>query len=137
MTKTATIKWIKNNKLTGYTDNNQIVDMDSGENAEAASQAQLLLQSLAGCTMLDCVLIITKARKKLEKFWVDLKAEEAETHPKVFTNIKLTYNFVGEDLDEATIERAIKLSEEKYCRVHAMLQKSAKITSSYNLNKIS
>jgi putative redox protein len=135
MTKTATIKWIKNNKLVGYTDNEQVVKMDSGENAEAASPSQLLLQALAGCTMLDCVLIITKARKKLDKFWVNVKAEEAETHPKVFTNIHLTYNFVGEDLDEATVERAMKLSEEKYCRVHSMLCKSSIITSSYNLNK--
>jgi len=135
MTKTAIVKWIDYYKLEGHTDNNQVVYMDSGEKATAASPAQLLLQSLAGCTMLDCVLIISKARKKLEKFWVDLEAEEAENHPRVFTNIRLTYNFIGSDLDETTVERAIKLSEEKYCRVHAMLHNSANITSSYNLNK--
>lgn len=135
MTKTAKVTWIENFKLEGLTDNGKTVMMDTGENAVAASPAQLLLQALAGCTMMDCVLIITKARKTIDKFWVDVTAEEAETHPKVFTKIHVTYNFTGKDLDKETIERAIKLSEEKYCRVHAMLSKSSGITSSYNINK--
>ena len=134
MTKTARVDWIEGYKLEGKTDNGNTVLMDSGENASAASPAQLLLQSLAGCTMMDCVLIIGKARKKIEKFWVDITAEESDAHPKVFTKMHVTYNFTGSELDTATIERAIKLSEEKYCRVHAMLSKSSVITSSYNLN---
>lgn len=134
MTKTAKVTWIENYKLEGQTDNGKTVLMDSGENAVAASPAQLMLQALAGCTMMDCVLIITKARKTIEKFWVDVTAEEADTHPKVFTKIHVTYNFIGKDLDKDIIERAIKLSEEKYCRVHAMLSKSAVISSSYKIN---
>lgn len=136
MIKKATVNWIEGYKLEGLTDNGKTVIMDTGENAAAASPAQLLLQSLAGCTMMDCVLIIAKSRKKLEKFWVDVEADEAETHPKIYTKIHLTYNFIGKDLDAPTVERAIKLSEETYCRVHAMLNSKAKITSSYNLNKI-
>ncbi len=134
MTKTARVKWLEGYKLEGKTDNGNTVLMDSGENASAASPAQLLLQSLAGCTMMDCILIIGKSRKKIEKFSVDVTAEEAEVHPKVFTKMHITYNFTGSELDAVTIERAIKLSEEKYCRVHAMLSKSTVITSSYNLN---
>lgn len=135
MNKTARVNWIDGNKLEGTTDNGKTVMMDSGENASAASPAQLLLQALAGCTMMDCVLIIGKARKKIDKFWVDVSAEETDEHPKIFTKFHLTYNFNGSELDSDVIERAIKLSEEKYCRVHAMLQKAAKISSSYNLNK--
>jgi putative redox protein len=134
--KTAKVTWIEGFKLEGITDTGKKVLMDSGENAVSASPAQLLLQALAGCTMMDCVVIITKSRKKLEKFWVDVEAEEAETHPKVFTSIHITYNFVGKELNKELIERAIKLSEENYCRIHAMLSKSVKITSSYNLNNI-
>ena len=134
MTKTAKVTWIENYKLEGQTDNGKTVLMDSGENAVAASPAQLLLQALAGCTMMDCVLIITKARKTIEKFWVDVTAEEADSHPKVFSKIHVTYNFTGKDLDKDIIDRAIKLSEEKYCRVHAMLSKSAVISSSYKIN---
>lgn len=134
MKKTARVDWVEGYKLEGTTDNGKIVPMDSGENAAAASPAQLLLQALAGCTMMDCVLIIGKARKKIDKFWIDVTAEEAEQHPKVFTKMHVTYNFIGAELDAATVERAIKLSEEKYCRVHAMLAKSSELTSSYNLN---
>lgn len=136
MIKTARVEWIEGYKLEGTTDNGKTVMMDSGENAVAASPAQLLLQSLAGCTMMDCVLIIGKSRKKIEKFWVDINAEETEEHPKMFNKIHVTYNFFGNELDSAVVERAINLSEEKYCRIHAMLSKSSVITSSYNLNKL-
>lgn len=135
MTKTARVDWIDGYKLEGTTDNGKKVMMDSGENAVAASPAQLLLQSLAGCTMMDCVLIIGKSRKKIEKFWVDVSAEESEGHPRIFEKMHVTYNFIGNELDDELIKRAISLSEEKYCRVHAMLSKSSEITSSYNLNK--
>ncbi|HWA06700.1 MAG TPA: OsmC family protein [Ignavibacteria bacterium] len=135
MTKTARVDWIEGYKLEGTTDNGRKVMMDSGENAAAASPAQLLLQSLAGCTMMDCVLIIGKSRKKIEKFWVDVTAEESEGHPKIFEKMHVTYNFIGTELDDDIVKRAISLSEDKYCRVHAMLSRSSEITSSYNLNK--
>lgn len=137
MNKKAKVNWIEAYKLEGITDNNLSVKMDTGENATAASPAQLILQALAGCTLMDCVLVISKSRKKLDKFWIDVDAEEAETNPRIFTKIHLTYNFFGPDLDENTVERAIKLSEEKYCRVHAMLSKTTVITSSYNINRYS
>lgn len=135
MTKTARIDWIEGYRLEGKTDNGKTVLMDSGDNSTAASPAQLLLQALAGCTMMDCVLIIGKARKKIEKFWVDVTAEERDVHPRIFTKMHVTYNFVGSELDDEVVKRAISLSEEKYCRVHAMLAASSEITSSYNLNK--
>ena len=135
MTKTARVDWLEGYRLEGKTDNGKTVMMDSGENSTAASPAQLLLQALAGCTMMDCVLIIGKARKKIDKFWVDVTAEESGGHPNIFSKIHVTYNFTGSELDEQLIERAISLSEDKYCRVHAMLGKSSEITSSYNLNK--
>ena len=73
--------------------------------------------------MMDIVMIIEKSRKKIEKFWIDMEAEEAEEYPKVYTKIHITYNLEGKELNPALIERAINLSEEKYCRVHAMLKK--------------
>lgn len=135
MIKRAKVNWIREFQLEGHTDSNKTVMMDTGKNAAAASPAELILQAAAGCTMMDCYLIISKARKTISKFWVDVEAEEMETEPRVFTKIHLTYNFEGPDLTEALVERAIKLSEEKYCRVHAMLHKSVEMTSSYNINK--
>lgn len=135
MIKTAKVNWIENFLLEGYTSSGKVVKMDTGENAIAASPAELILQALAGCTMMDIYSIISKSRKNIERFWVDVKADEAETEPRVFKSVHLTYNFISPDLDNATAERAIKLSEEKYCRIHAMLHGNVVITSSYNLNK--
>jgi putative redox protein len=126
----AEVRWLGDSKLEGMTDPGKIVYMDSGENALSASPAQLLLQALAGCTMLDCILIFKKARKHLEKFWVQVQAEEAQGYPKVYNKIHLIYNFVG-DLTPAEIERAIKLSQEKYCRVSAMLKPCVSISYAY------
>src|SRR5205085_3308097 len=91
----AKVNWIKGYHLEGETDNGQKVIMDTGENAIAAHPAQLVLHALAGCTMMDIILILTKSRKKIEKFWVDVDAEEAKVHPKVFTKIHLKYNITG------------------------------------------
>ena len=129
----AKVNWIKDYKLEGETDNGQKVFMDTGENAVAASPAQLLLQALAGCTMMDIVLILSKSRKRIEEFWVDVDAEEAKVHPKVFTKIHLRYNIRGKNFSAREVERAIVLSEKKYCRVHAMLEGKVKIITSYNL----
>ena len=135
MKVTARVDWIEGMRLEGKTASGQTVLMDTGPGASSASPAELLLQAVAGCTAMDCAMIIEKSRKKIDKFWVDVTADEAETHPKVYAKIHLTYNFFGSELTDAIVERAIKLSEEKYCRVHAMLHKSTVITSSYNLNK--
>jgi putative redox protein len=132
----ARVSWIKNNELEGLTASGHKVKMNSGPQSESASPAELLLQSLAGCSMMDCVLIITKSRKRLEKFWVEIEAEEAETFPKVYTAIHLTYYFSGPDLTDELIRRAIGLSREKYCKIYAMLHKSVNITSSYTLNEV-
>lgn len=135
MIKKATVNWIDGFRLEGKTDNGMTVQMDTGENATAVSPAQLILQSLAGCTMMDCYLIFSKARKNIKKFWVDIEAEEVETQPKVFKSIHLTYNIISDDITDADAERAIKLSEEKYCRVHAMLSGKVNLSSSYKINK--
>ena len=130
----AKVCWIKNFELEGHTNSGHTVKMDTGEHAIAASPAELLLQSLAGCSMMDCVLIISKSRKNFKNFWVDVEAEEAETYPRVYKKIHLSYNFISNELGDAVIERAIKLSHEKYCKVYAMLHNSVDITYSINLN---
>ena len=106
----AKVNWIKDYHLEGETDTGQKVIMDLGPNAIAAHPAQLVLHALAGCTMMDIVLILTKSRKKLEKFWVDVEAEEAKEHPKVFTKIHLVYNIKG-NFSSKEIERAIEFQK--------------------------
>ncbi len=134
MIKKAKIDWLEGYRLEGHTDNDKTVLMDTGEHATAASPAQLLLQSLAGCTMMDCVLIFTKSRKHLKKFRVDVEAEEAETLPRIYKRIHMEYNIESDDLTEEDVKRAVELSEKRYCRVHAMLSGKVELTSSFVLN---
>ena len=96
---------------------------------------ELVLHALAGCTMIDVVEIILKSRKHLEKCWVDVEAEVADEHPKIYKKIHLTYNFKSPDLDSKVAERAIQLSKEKYCSVTAMLSGKVAITHSYHIKK--
>lgn len=95
---------------------------------------ELVLEALAGCTAMDVLSILHKKRMKYDQFAIDVDAERADQHPKVFTKIHLTYKFWGENLSDNSISRAIELSETKYCSVSAMLREKAEITSEYQLN---
>ena len=82
----------------------------------------------AACTAFDVVLILKKARQPIADCSVDAEAERAATEPKVFTKIHLRYAVAGRGLDPKQVERAVKLSKDKYCSATAMLAKTAEIT---------
>jgi putative redox protein len=133
----ARINWIKDNELRGETASGNTVIMDStpeGMPSKGASPKELILQGLAGCTMLDVVLMLKKGKKNLENFRIDIDSEIAEGYPKVFTNINLKYIFTGSRLDEESVVRAIELSREKYCAVYGMLRHSVNITYTFEIN---
>ena len=87
----------------------------------------LLLASLAGCTGIDIVSILTKMRVNFEKFSISVTAHLTEDHPKIYDKIFVTYHFTGQDLPMDKLEKAVQLSEEKYCGVSAMLKKAGLI----------
>lgn len=89
----------------------------------------LLLAGLGGCTSMDVVSILEKMRVPFEGLAVEVSADQSEDHPKVFTAIRVTYRFKGRDLPMDKLERAVQLSQEKYCGVSAMLGKTAAITT--------
>jgi len=88
----------------------------------------LLLSSLAGCTGMDVVSILGKMRMPFDSFAVDVTGELTDEHPKVYHKIHITYRFTGAELDAKKIEKAVRLSQETYCGVTAMLGKTAEIT---------
>lgn len=94
---------------------------------------ELLLMGLGGCTSIDVMLILRRSREQVTDCVVELEAERAPTDPKVFTSIHLRYVVTGRGLDRNKVERAIKLSEEKYCSATAILSGTAKITHSLDL----
>ncbi|RPI19096.1 MAG: OsmC family peroxiredoxin [Ignavibacteriae bacterium] len=133
------VNWINKYHLEGETETGHFIHMDSapaGEETKGPTPKELLLQALAGCTMMDVSLILEKSRKHVDKFWIDVEADTAKEHPRVFTRIHLKYNLIGQDLDNKTVERAIELSRERYCSIYGMLQENVDITYSYELFSI-
>jgi putative redox protein len=100
----------------------------------ANSPKELVLIGLGGCTGADVTSILSKMREKIDRFELNIDAETATEHPKVFTQIHITYKFWGRDLKSENIAKAISLSQDKYCSVSAMLKKAVTITHSYEIN---
>jgi putative redox protein len=88
----------------------------------------LILVALAGCTGMDVVSILEKMKVKFNDFAVDVDGELTEEHPKYYHKIHITYKFKGHDLPLDKINKAINLSQDRYCGVSAMLSKAATIT---------
>ncbi|MBI5001374.1 MAG: OsmC family protein [Euryarchaeota archaeon] len=128
---TAIVKWAGGLSFLGRANTNHWVPMDVakevGGTAAASSPMELVLIGLGGCTAMDIVSILKKKKVKIEDFWIELDAVKADDYPKVFTQIKLKYVVVGKDVPKDAVERAVRLSEGKYCSVGAMLRKTAKI----------
>jgi putative redox protein len=139
-TKTAYLKQIKGITFAGKTDSNHWITMDGPEGFGGSNAGirpkELILLALAGCTASDVVSILSKKRTPLDDFEINIKADVSDEHPKVFTKIDLEYVFYGNDLNTKDIERAIELSQTKYCAVTAMLEKSIEIVHSYKINKV-
>lgn len=91
------------------------------------SPKKMLLTSLAACTGIDIVSMLEKMRVPFTGLELDTEADLTEEHPKVFSEIRLTYRVFGKDLDRDKVEKAVKLSKEKYCGVSAILEKSSPI----------
>ncbi len=116
------------------TGNKIILDSSTGVGGKnrGARPLQLLLISLAGCTSMDVLSILQKKREPVQDFEVIVTAEQAESHPKVFTSMHIEYVVTG-DVSEKAVQRAIDLSENIYCPAQAMLRPAATITSSYRI----
>jgi putative redox protein len=94
---------------------------------------ELILAGAGGCTAYDVVLILKRGRQEISGCEVGLKAERADTDPKVFTRIHFHFTVKGKGLKADAVERAIKLSAEKYCSASIMLGKTAEITHDWEI----
>ena len=103
-----------------------VVDADRKRNS-ASSPMELVLMGLCACTATDIDIVLRKKREPFTSLQVHAEAERAPDPPQVYTSIKLVYS-VGGKVTKKAMEDAVRLSEEKYCSVSAMLQKTAKIT---------
>jgi putative redox protein len=126
------VKWVDGMAFLAETGSNHALMMDGAPEAGGRNIAprpmELLLAGTGGCTAFDVVLILKKGRHAVTGCEVELKAERAETDPKVFTRIHFIFRVSGHKLKPEAVERAIQLSKEKYCSASIMLAKTAEIT---------
>jgi len=101
----------------------------SGGSDEGARPKELMLAALAGCTGMDVISILKKMRVEPEYFNVKVEAEMTEEHPKHYTAMHIIYEFKGANLEMEKLQKAVDLSQERYCGVSFAYRKAMAITS--------
>lgn len=107
---------------------------EHGGSGAGPAPMETVLMALAGCTGMDVVSILRKMRAPLGGLRIEVEAERATDHPRVFTAIHLRYHLTGEGLRPEQVVRAVTLSQERYCSVSRMLRATARITYEVLLN---
>ncbi len=134
------VVWKGGLSFTGSSDDGFLVPLDTnkalGGHEVGFKPLQLIAIGLVGCTGMDVISILLKKRQEVTDFEVEARIERAESHPKVFEKIVLTYTVTGKNIDADAVSRAVELSETKYCPAQAMLEKSAEISHEIVINNI-
>jgi putative redox protein len=129
----ASVAWVKGVEFEGRSHSGHELRLD-GNSRTAASPMELVLVALCGCTAYDVVTILEKKREPLTELAVSAQAEKATEPPRVYTAIHLVYRVRGKVAAKA-VQDAVRLSEEKYCSVAAMLSKTARISYEIRLDE--
>lgn len=136
----CTVRWMGSDagmSFVAETGSGHAVVMDGAPEAGgrnlAARPMEMILAGTGGCTAFDVVLILKKGRHAVSGCEVALKAERADTDPKVFTKVHFHYRVKGRNLKPDAVARAIELSKEKYCSASIMLAQSAEITHDFEI----
>lgn len=131
--QTAEVKWIGEQKFvaTSPSGHSIVFDSDRGSN-KGFGAMEMLLMALGACTATDVVIVLEKKRQKLQSLEVICSGERTSEPPQVWTKLEVLYRLRG-TLDEKAVQRAIELSEEKYCSVSATLKKTAKLSWRYEI----
>ena len=140
--KKMKLEWKTNYQLEARNEKGISVKFDAplthGGEETALSPMENVLASLAACSSFHVLTILKKMRQNVKKYSVEATAERRESPPpRVFTKIHLKYVVKGPNVNPEAVEKAVRLSEEKYCSVGGMLKKAVEITSSYEVIKLS
>ena len=131
MTIQAELTWTNGLQFVARAGQGPAVVMDNPEGGSGASPMELMLMAIAGCTAMDVVSILKKKRMTVSGFKVNISGARADEHPRRYTNIHIEYVVYGRDIKPEGVQRAIELSENKYCSATASL--NADITNSFRI----
>ena len=131
------VKWIDGMLMVGQSDSGHAIVMDGppeigGENLGVRPMEMLLL-GMTGCTVIDVISTLKKMREDVVDCQTQVSADRSEEYPKVFTNIHVHFVLRGKQLNPLKVDKAIKLSAEKYCSASIMIGKTAIITHNYEI----
>ncbi len=136
----CTVRWNDGMSFIAETGSGHIVAMDGAPEAGGRNLAprpmEMVLAGTGACTAFDVVLILKRSRQDIKGCEAKLVAERAETDPKVFTKINFHFVVTGRGLKPEAVERAIKLSAEKYCSASIMLGKTAEISHTWEVVEV-
>lgn len=131
MADRVTLKWKSGMAFEGEVNGHTLaIDADEkvGGTDSGPRPKALMLLALAGCTAMDVVSILGKMRMPYDDFTVDVVSNKTSDHPVVYTDFRIIYKFRGKELDLEKIQKAIDLSQEKYCGVSAMYRHIGPVT---------
>jgi len=135
----ARIKWVEGVSFLGQTESGHSVLMDGSPEAGGKNLGprpmETVLIGAGACTSFDVVHILRKSRQDITDCVADITAERADSDPKVFTKIHVHFTVTGKSLKPEQVERAVKLSAEKYCSASIMLGKTAEITHDFEIKE--
>ena len=134
------IKWIDGVSFVGESETGHAVVLDgaleNGGRNIGMRPMEMLLIGMGACTSFDVVTILKKARQPIVDCVAEISADRADEVPKVFTKIHVHFVITGNNLNATQVERAVKLSAEKYCSASIMLAKSVEITHDFEIKPI-
>ena len=134
---TAQARLVGEMAFAGEAGSGHTLTMDAADHAGGHDRGfrpmELLIVGLAGCTAMDVIAILRKKRQRVTAYETRVSGERAEDHPQVFVNVTVEHIVTGHGVQPIAVERAIELSETKYCGASATLSKTAKVTHTYRI----
>jgi putative redox protein len=134
------VKWVEGVCFMAESGSGHAVVMDGSPDIGGRNLGprpmEMLLMGAGGCTSVDVIMILQKSRQDVVDCEVDISAERADDHPKVFTKIHMHFTVKGRNLKPETVERAIKLSAEKYCSASIILAHTAEMTHDFEIIEV-
>ena len=133
----ARVKWVEGMTFIGESESGHAVVMDAAPDVGGRNLGprpmEMLLLGTGGCSSIDVMLILQKMRQAVSDCHVEIEAERAESEPRVFTKIHLHFVVKGKGIKAEAVEKAVKLSAEKYCSASIMLGATAAMTHDFEI----
>ena len=121
-------------QFIGTTGSNHHIILDDAEGATGPKPIELAALALAGCTAFDVIMILrNKHHQRVTGYQVSVEADQAETPPQVFKKVRIHHAVTGLEIDPDAVEKAIRLSEDKYCSVGAMIKQTAELDTTFEI----